>query len=181
MNYKTITSFNQVSILPNTLVICDIDETILRYESINSKWWKNRINNYVQQSYSYEMSDKMALNDWKLYINETKPVATDLSGFMQLMSLILSLNSKLILLTARDIELKNITHQHLIHSGINISPETMHFSYGQSKGEYLSRHINHIIDKYDKIIFIDDYEHNLDSVYKKYGNQIEYYKFVMDE
>ena len=180
MNYKTISSFNEVSILPNTLVICDIDETILRYDLINRKWWKSRINNYIQQSYTYEMSDKMALNDWKLYINETKPIATDLSGFMNLMTLILSLNCKLLLLTARDIELRNITHQHLIYSGIDISPEIIHFSYGQSKGDYLTHNINHIIDKYDKIIFIDDYIQNLESVYEKYGNKIDYYKFVMD-
>ena len=181
MFYKSITSFNQVSILPNTLVICDIDETILRYDSINSQWWNNRKNNYMQQSYSYEMSDKMALNDWKLYINETKPVATDLNGIMQLITLILSLNSQLILLTARENELKNITHQHLLYSGIDISSDIIHFSYGQSKGEYISRYINHMFDKYDKIIFIDDYIVNLESVYKKYGNQIDYYKFVMDE
>jgi hypothetical protein len=38
-NYTQISSFQEVKIKTNTLVLCDIDETVLRFDGIDKKWW----------------------------------------------------------------------------------------------------------------------------------------------
>lgn len=47
--YKKINSFDEIDlsiINKNTLVVLDIDETMLKYKNINQEWWMTKINEY---------------------------------------------------------------------------------------------------------------------------------------
>ena len=36
--WKTIQRFSEIEIKPNTLVLCDIDDTLLHHPAINNEW-----------------------------------------------------------------------------------------------------------------------------------------------
>ena len=41
INIHQITNYDQITILHKSLVILDIDETILKFDGINYEWWEN--------------------------------------------------------------------------------------------------------------------------------------------
>lgn len=165
MIFQEINSFKNVNITPNSLVICDIDDTVLKYDFIHKEWWE--YNN---------------LSDWVSKVYTQTPKHTDESGFFEMIDKINNSNSKLIFITARNSNLKNITHLHLESINININNHDVYFSHPYSKGIYLKRLImnNHIdLDAYDRIVFIDDLEENLNSMSKHFKEKIHYYKFSL--
>ena len=44
---KQIKNYDEIIISPNTLVIMDIDDTIIKFKSMNKTWWKD-INEYYK-------------------------------------------------------------------------------------------------------------------------------------
>jgi hypothetical protein len=178
MQYNTIESFSEINInTPHTLILCDIDETILKYDDINDMWWKNTISFHMTKLNSYEDSDQLALEEWVYYIHNNKPTHTDFSGFNDLLNKASCNNNELLLLTARNRNLEYITHDHLEHVGIDISKNKILFTNGYSKGDYIKQYID--IFKYNSVIFIDDNIKHLNSVYNTFGNKIKYYMFKM--
>ncbi len=178
MQYKIIESFSEVELnTSHTLILCDIDETILKYDEINDLWWKKTIEHHMTKLNSYEESDHLALGEWLYYIHNNKPCATDYNGFIELIDKISTNNNELLLLTARNYNLDHITHEHLEHVGINICKNNILFTNGYSKGEYIKQYID--ISKYNSIIFIDDNIKHLKSVYDTFGKKIIYYMFRM--
>jgi hypothetical protein len=69
-----ISSFDELKRIKNSIIFCDIDETILKFEGINPEWWRNKFNEYYSLSHDYEQSELKALNEWIYYIthNENK-------------------------------------------------------------------------------------------------------------
>ena len=50
---QKINTFDMVKIIRNTLVLCDIDETILAYNDINPLWWKEKNEYYMNMTVFY--------------------------------------------------------------------------------------------------------------------------------
>lgn len=175
--YKTISTFDEVNLVNNTLVLCDIDETLIRYKDINHNWWDERKKFWANQMINAKLIDidNKALSDWRFYIKFNNPTHTDYDGFNRLSKLIKKLDSELVLVTARDLILEDHTKKSLINLDINYN--NLYFTSSTPKGEFINDTI--CLDGYNKVIFIDDNLHNIESVYSKFGNRIEYYRFIM--
>jgi uncharacterized HAD superfamily protein len=119
MKINNINSFQNISITENTLIFCDIDETILKYEIINHKWWKDKLEYYYNIHNNHNISNQCAYLEWKEYIYNNLPSYTDKNGFLKMLDTIKKTNSKLIFITAREKNIKNITIQQLKHLKIN--------------------------------------------------------------
>jgi hypothetical protein len=175
MNIININTFNEITINNKTLVICDIDETILKFDNINSKWWKDTFNYYYSLSNNYDYADNKTLECWKEFIINNKPKPTDYKGLINLFNNINTTNSELIFVTARSNDLINITNIHFKDINItNLNYKIYHIG-DISKGEFIK--LNILINEFNNVIFIDDLITNLESVYDNFNNKIILYKF----
>ena len=95
---KQISSFNDVQITKNTLIICDIDDTILYYpdcEQTCIKLAKELYNDYTITEFVKEVKK---LYSYYKFIH--KPVNTDYDGFQNLTNKLKENDGKLLFLTA---------------------------------------------------------------------------------
>lgn len=146
---QTIKSFEQIldHIALNSLVICDLDNTLFNYKS------------------------RCAIKTDKLIVGcgtdnqcveKLVPSITDINGFALLCIYLKFYNSKLIFLTARDFKQYESTDIILKH--YNLDQYDVLYSGSQPKGKFLIENMDKL-NSYNKIIFIDDLEENLNSVY----------------
>lgn len=154
-----IDSFNQVVIKGSRpLIICDIDETLLR--------WKDSLQDiYNKYSLIYPDLDHsnleiLAENYYSIYRNETPPIPTDDAGFKSLLTR-LGITGKLMFLTARSPS--HHTRDDLVSIGLQNYMFDIHFTSNKIlKGEYIKKYID--ISSYDDVIFIDDNPEYVNSV-----------------
>jgi hypothetical protein len=173
-----ISTFNKIVLdNPKTLVICDIDNTLLY-------WDKNTYDFYEmirEDSFDFTQQEieKEALSMLNIYKVINTPKITDLNGFNNLIKKIkLFHNSKIIFLTARNCNITNdnkFTRKNFESIGLNYDDFSIHYTNNNiSKGDYIQKNIN--LEKYNEVIFIDDYECNIKSV-KDIFSFINCYKF----
>jgi len=177
-----IDTFDKIVIESNTLVLSDIDETILFYDKINQKWWKDKIDYYMNKNKcDSSKATIFALDEWFEHIQKNVPRHTDNIGFRNLLENIKQKNSKLIFITARHPDFKQITEEHFNYLGLNPSDYKVHYLGGYPKGQYIKENIN--TSNYNNIIFIDDLDRNITSVEKTFpnNNKLITYKFIMKD
>jgi len=176
-----INTFDMVNeiIIPNTLILSDIDETILFYEDINPKWWKEKNEYYMNIYGDNELSQIQCLDDWFKYIQHNKPLHTDKVGFENMLKKIEETNSTLMFVTARNPKFQKITQEHFDHLYIDNLKYEVHYLAGCSKGDFIKDNID--ISKYDQVIFIDDLVKNIKSVSDIFENKIKTYQFVLKD
>ena len=177
MRYKKINSFNKIKISDNNLILCDIDETILYFNKINKNWWNKRISYHLCLSNCSQTAFYNTYNEWLNYVQKNKPKYTDKLGFFQMLFEIKNKNSKIYFITARFPEVKQITYEHLDHLGIDYYNNPIYFVGNRSKGDFIKNNFN--LDKYNKVIFIDDNEKNLNDVREEFGKIIDIYQFCL--
>jgi len=151
-----IKNYNEIDILNNSLVILDLDETIIRFPYITHKWWEN-----TKKAYSLineRTADLRAYTDWLHIINTYKPSMLDANEFNKLLMRIKETNSTFIIVTARNIKLMDITKKHLEYFGISCD-----VFYTIDKGIMINAIKQNYV--YNHILFVDDN--------KKYINQVE--------
>jgi len=153
MNIK---NYNEIDVTPNSLIILDLDETIIRYPYITAKWWENTRKAYAL--IDEKTADERSYSDWLYIINSYKPNLLDTIEFNKLLMRIKETNSNFIIVTARNIKLKEITLKHLETFNINCD-----VYYSLDKGVMINAIKQNYI--YNDISFIDD---NL-----KYIKQVE--------
>jgi len=138
--YVPITEFLSVDIPENSLILCDIDDTVLYQE-------------YVRQGC------RMGIHT--VYIVSR---AVDPTGFSDMLARIEASNSVLMFLTARGSSSHNTTKGNLSYVGIDPQRYAIHYTGSLiSKGEYIDRFID--ITPYNHVIFIDDQIGNLETVH----------------
>jgi hypothetical protein len=182
MNYKIINSFRQVKIIPKTLVLCDIDETVLKYNGINAKWWMGRIAHHYNLSNNMLKADRDTYLEWREIIHRAIPSHTDINGFNIMIDSLYTMKGELVFVTARQPYMENLTRNHLekVLGDHYISKAFKLWLCGDiSKGEIIDKNIGDTSD-YNRVVFIDDNEKHLLNVYKVFGNTIDYYMFDMD-
>ena len=143
-----IKNYNEINILENSLVIMDLDETIIRFPFINHSWWDNTKKAY--ELIDINTSDERSYKDWYHIISTYNPSLLDERQFSLFVNKIVKSNSKIIIITARDEGLKEITEKHLKKCKIN----SIDIYYSKYKGITLD-----VIKqkyKYKHIIFVDD-------------------------
>jgi hypothetical protein len=149
MKYSIINSFNNIEITDNSLVLCDIDETLLTNKFIKLKPKKNN----------------------KPVIKMNLPKYTDKIGFLNLMQKLNRTNSKLCFVTSRDIKYFEFTRKQFKFLGINIEKFPVFFCGDTPKGLVIKTKIN--LSKFKDILFIDDLKYNLDNVKKELGEKVQ--------
>ena len=174
----SIRSFFEVHLTRGCLLVLDIDETILKYDGICKQWWKDRFAYHHAIHNNYDLADSLCLKDWKEYIKLTLPSHTDADGFFDLIKRANKLTCKVMIVTARDDQIKEITHEHLNY--LNVTDIDVYFVAGGNKGLLIDRVISENSQNYDGINFVDDMDHNLHDVKNHFGDKVTCYKFEID-
>ena len=156
MNIKSFISVVP-HIKPNTLIICDIDDTFLRYE----------------KGFGY-FYDKVKQKSKRDALKQTNyPKFTDYPGFM-LMIHILKDKGELVFLTARTLEEEKATRKEFSFLGINYDFFKVFYTGDKiSKGSFIKKNFK---IKGKNVLFIDDYIGNIESVSKI--PSIKCFKFI---
>lgn len=175
MTQKIIHSFDEVNLeKEGTLIICDIDDTLFRYERNLHYFYKN-----LKHSFPELIEDELTQHAsllYATYVKNRKPMPTDYDGFIRLMKKTLDTKSKLIFITARNECSIEHTKQEFKQIGIAYSYFNVYYTNNeQSKGEFIRDKID--MDGVDKLIVIDDQVSNLKSV-KQYYPMCECYHFL---
>jgi hypothetical protein len=150
-----ISNYDEIKVLNKSLVCIDLDETIIRFPGINQTWWEN-----TKKAYNLIddlTSDEMAYKDWLNIIHTNSPKMLDEIQFNNLMDRVKNTGSKIVIITARNNNLEELTIRHLLECNINISD----VFYSHTKGNT----INQIKRLHNgPIIFIDDIIRNITDV-----------------
>jgi hypothetical protein len=170
----TVSTFKDIPIKRNTLVLCDIDDTVIVFEKLGKKWWRERFDDYYERNGDYEFSEQATLKEWIHQIHKEIPVQVDSTGFAHLMERINETGSTIVFVTARTHELFCLTLHHLKQAGIN--PKTdIHYTNNTPKGDYIADVLD--FEDFDHVIFIDDMEHHVNSVERVFGDKVARYLF----
>jgi hypothetical protein len=159
---QCINSFSQVKIKPKSLVVLDIDDTILNFPSIRKGWWTDTFNNYYEQEQDYDRAEELALNDWVNIIANDKAQLLDPINFETFLNKIREQNCELILLTARNDKLRELTKKHLADCKLDIPHNKIY--HNRNKGKKLLELVKNVYNNVSQIIFVDDLESNLNDV-----------------
>lgn len=168
-----IFSFFEVVVHTKTLVICDIDHTLLT--------WPKKYKDFENKRVSMPMS--MILRclpdnsdiEYSKYCENTPPRPTDLHGFRDLVKRVEESGGELLFLTARGEESHSYTINQFKMIGVE-NKHRIHYTNGShDKGAYISNRID--ISRFNHVVFIDDTQHVLDTVMAKHP-AIRCYKFV---
>ena len=175
-------SFEKINIKPNSLILCDIDDTLLRYKFNLEYFYKKThdflisINDYLDETDTKNIAEN-EFDDYRL-LNE--PYHTDKEGWENFTNRLKETNSKLIFITARSKEFTEKTKQQFTQNNVNYDEYDVHytFEHKMSKASYIEKHIN--INGYSNVYFIDDHEYTVKNVKKTFPNIICYlFKYVL--
>jgi len=166
MPWTPISSFAEIQIPPNTIVFCDIDDTVIHHPRLNYSWVQFVLLHFqckYMESNPEEYDPKIPLNAYDAYVKKlmatTHPVKpTDFEGFMS----VAQSSTKFIFITARHPTTLEITRNDLTAVGIDPHAYSLHFSGSTPKGVYIVQNFN--LTKYDNVLFIDDQLYNLINV-----------------
>ncbi len=167
-----INSFNQVQLVPNSLIVFDIDETIISFEDIDEGWWKRTFDKYYTRTNDYDLADELSLNEWISHISNSKPQLLDEINFIKLITQAKELKCEMIMLTARRKFLFDITLSHITQCNIDIDSDSIYFN--KNKGKELYDIVTNKYQSFENIIFIDDVESNLEDVANTFNNLEQY-------
>jgi dephospho-CoA kinase len=159
MNYKTITSFSQISIDKNTktLIVLDIDDTIITMKNLDKKWWNDKFDEFIKDCDTYKEANYKVLENWaKLVEHQT----VELKDKEHLPSFLENNKNSVICLTSRNQEYDEITINQL--KNLNIYLPVFHCE--TNKGNFLEKLIKNNYNDYENIIFVDDIIKNIINV-----------------
>lgn len=180
--WKTIQRFSEIDIQPNTLVLCDIDDTLLHHPAINHDWM-NLIHAFFYMQH-YEITGTHDKNEsLKKYtqfydeaFNNIPLQHTDRDGFFAMVEK----STTFVFVTARQDVTRDFTYTNLRSLDIDPSTYKVHFSGSIAKGEYIMQ--NFELTKYEHVVFIDDQMRNVENVLSVVDHPgLEIYHFQRDK
>lgn len=176
-SWKKIHKFSEIEVRPNTLILCDIDDTILHHPAINHSWIAV-IHRFFSAKCDYD--DSKAYSKTNRYLNtvyEEIPMRhTDKEGFFEMVDKA----AEFAFVTARDESAKIFTYENLRCIGVDPDKYPVHFCGGSNKGDHIQQNFD--LSKYEHVIFIDDQSHNLENVFLLvFHPGLEVYKFEFAE
>ena len=160
----------------DTLVVLDIDETILYYDGVTKQWWRDISNEVFQSCYTFYSAASELNKRWEMEIANKSPIHTDEEGLKNLLA-----TYRCIFLTARA-EMEVQTQKEFKHLGIPF--KNVYFCGDENKGTVLSSILLQQEREVKHVIFIDDKQHNCDNVQeamKLKGVRCDIYLFDHDE
>ena len=146
-----LSSFRDVEIPHNSLVVLDIDDTVIKFEEMGRNWWAQK---------EAEVGREETMRIWVENAHVFNPVLTEPKMVPEFIDRVCEAGAHLIFLTARSAELKTLTEFHLRSCGINTDIQKIYYS--QDKGECLKSIV--LTGGFKQVVFIDDMEHNIEAV-----------------
>lgn len=156
---SVVDSFDLVAIVPETLVLCDIDNTLLYVEEDENSHglYTQLYSHYFHITQNSGSAMKLADND---YYARYPMRPTDPAGFERMLAKIRKTHGcELIFLTARNPDTVDFTADNFVQIGLNPEEHMVHFSDFMPKGQYTKTEID--LSPYKNIVFIDDVRENL--------------------
>lgn len=143
MNVTTIKTFKEIKFPINSLILCDIDDTLVNYSEETNEYWKN--NMYLEDP-KYEK--------WADLIRDVPPTFS-CNTFEDFYIEIKQTGSELVFITARNPSHMDMTENQLKQLGL--SEHSIHYLAGKLKGEFIKetfktgRHTIFIDDSYKQV------------------------------
>jgi hypothetical protein len=178
--YKNINSFSEIEILPNTIVLCDIDDTLIHHPYLNHDWITLIINLftakhfYVNGEYNATKGEIMADAYFETILKDIPVKHTDQEGFFNQCVKA----KKWMFITARLPSTVDFTRDNLKSIGVDPDEFEVRFSGYKKKGEYIRSELGEELKLYEHVVFIDDQPRNLENVYSLVLHpSLQLYKF----
>lgn len=175
---QVINSYSAITLVARSLVVFDIDDTVVNFPDYGLNWWNAKKAMY-EQIMTKEDADRAALHEWRAAVQVVDPQPIDKEGFLQFYAEAKAAGCDVIFLTARSEDLKELTHRHLKHALMECAEEYVFFA--EDKGPALIRILQER-RPYHHIIFVDDLVKNHESVrqaLKAVGVPVDTYHFQM--
>ena len=177
--WKTIHKFSDIEIEEGkTLVLCDIDDTLLHHPFLNPCWTKLITECFTEKlrletRRRSRTAGAAIANEYIVSSIQDIPIKhTDESGFFDLVKKIDALE----FITARTPYSSEFTKSNLQSIGVDPNLYKIHFAGNIPKGEYIQDRID--LSSYDSVLFIDDLNHNLENVFSYvFHPGLKLYKF----
>jgi hypothetical protein len=175
---RVINSYSAITLVARSLVVFDIDDTLVNFPDYGMDWFKAK-KALHEQTMSKAEADQRTIQEWRAAVSALDPVAIDKEGFHAFCQRAETEDCDIIYLTARSETLKEATQRHL-HNALGLVSE--HVYFGEDKGPALSKILESLPCTYKRVIFVDDYVKNHVSVrttLDSLGIPVDTYHFQM--
>jgi hypothetical protein len=159
MNAIRCDTFRDIYIPNNSLVVLDVDDTVVLFKEMGRTWWAAREKELVLL-HGAEKGRELVMREWVHGAHLHAPVLTDPEEFPRFLQRVFDAGAHLIFLTARSAELRQLTEFHLTSCGVEVKSENIYFA--RDKGAALKSIV--CSGGFTEVVFIDDMEHNLENV-----------------
>lgn len=165
MTTQSINRYDEIKIMPNSLIVLDIDETLIKFDNIYCTWWNIEFIKIYTETKKYDVTEKMLLNKWLNIVSNLKPSLVDNCAH-EFIEEAKQNNCKIILLTARKKDFFDLTLKHLNEVDLNFS----HIYFNGNKGNELVKIITNEFSDCEEIIVVDDLISKLEDIKEKLLN-----------
>lgn len=175
---RVINSYSAITLVARSLIVFDIDDTVVNFPDYGLNWWNTKKAMY-EQIMNKEDADRAALHEWRNAVQTIDPQPIDKEGFLQFYAQAKAAGCDIIFLTARSESLKELTHRHLKNSLMECAEG--HVFFAEDKGPALVAILQER-RPYHHIIFVDDLVKNHESVrqaLETVGVPVDTYHFQM--
>ncbi len=167
-----ISSFFDISLKRNSLVILDIDDTVIYYKGIDKQWWTDTFSKEYEKTRDYDITDVSTDNIWYETIKILNPSYTDMIGYENLLFQCMQTDSKIIFISLRKEEEET---RNRLKYYLKVKRDDIHCIGYKNKALYVKENIS--LDSYKDILFIDDQDNNLND-FKEHFPDSNVYKFI---
>ena len=165
--WSSVSTFSEIDIKPNTIIFCDIDDTLIHHPFLNNEW-TTMLNIFFNMKHYNQTGEYNFIESTKAteaYLDSVfaeRPILhTDREGFFAMVGLA----KRLVFITARPPSTIDFTYQNLRSIGVEPEQFEVRFSGAEKKGVYIAREFGAELRGYDSVVFIDDQPYNLENVY----------------
>jgi hypothetical protein len=178
---QIIQNYLEVEVLPNALIIFDIDDTLIRFPDLGKLWWNNKMKHFLEELNDAKEARNKTLTSWIDHISVQTPEHINSKSFSKFVAKAIDRNCDIVFLTARDPKITHLTELHLGICGIEF--ESADLYHNEDKATALSQILKEPrFETKEHIIVIDDMLHNLENIRNNITNRILYlYKFGDDD
>ena len=130
---KQISSFNNVEIIDNSLLIINIDNTIFKNKiSVEESWWTSKYEKYYNISHDHELAYSFVYQDWINLLKKNPPELIDGTNLFAVLDQARKKNCKIYLLTSENKTPRYVTEYYLTYFGITNFITSIHFVTNKS-------------------------------------------------
>ena len=178
MPERVISSFTDIPIYCSTLVICDIDDTVLHFPTMEAECTA-AANDLAFTAKERENNIRQIIS---VYCCIKDPEHTDSAGFGDFMRRMEDHGGHLVFLTARSKSDEEFTRRHLRAVGIDEAKFQIYFTDNAiSKGEFILSRFDSLglpLNQWKSVVFIDDRLDNIRTV-EQLCHGIKCYQFCV--